>query len=169
MKQKYTSAKTSVNTIPKVFKQCNFKRGSSILDYGGGKYDTAKEYIEKEVGVKLFVYDPYNRSNEHNESVKEIGKIKGFDYVTCNNVLNVIYEDDVIVGILNELKSVFNGRGSIYIQVYEGNRGGLGKETSKGYQRHEKAVNYEGIISSVFNQGFNMNRKGNIFILEVIK
>ena len=169
MKQRYTSAKTSVNTIPKVFKQCEFKRGLTVLDYGGGKYDTAKEYIEEVAGVKFFVFDPYNRSPEHNEEVQAIGRrLKGFDYVTCNNVLNVIYEDDVIVSIFQDLRNVFNGNGSIYIQVYEGNKSGNGSETSRGYQRNARASSYEGIISSVFNDSFSVKRKGNIYTIEVL-
>ena len=44
MEQKYSSKDTSINVVNKVYKQYLFNANSKILDYGGGKYDTNKEY-----------------------------------------------------------------------------------------------------------------------------
>ena len=60
--QEFTSAKTSINKnkVPALFKLAVFKPDTVNLDYGGGKFDTATEYLKK-FNVTNLIYDPYNR------------------------------------------------------------------------------------------------------------
>lgn len=153
MEQKYTSKETSLNQVAAVYKIYDFRNGSKILDYGGGKYDTATEYM-RERGVMVTVYDPYNRSDEHNRAAREIVP----DYVVCSNVLNVIAEDDVVRHILEDI-ATYNV--PVIITVYEGDGTGIGKETKKGFQRNAKTQTYVPIVSEVFS---DVQRKGKLII-----
>lgn len=148
MKQKYTSKDTSINTINKVYKQKEFEDGSTILDYGGGKYDSNAVYM-KEKGCKLYVYDKFNRSDSHNENVIKKMLNNPPDYLVCSNVLNVIYENEIIMEILEDIQKYKATK--IFFAIYEGNKSGIGKETSKGWQRNEKTSAYISIIDRYFN------------------
>ena len=61
--QEYDSAATSINSnkLPAIYKMVNFNEGDVVVDFGGGKFDNAVEYI-RDKGATLCVYDPYNRS-----------------------------------------------------------------------------------------------------------
>lgn len=162
LKQKYKSNKTSVNSITKVYNKFDFGLNSLILDYGGGRFDTNKNFMESK-GHKLFVYDPYNRSNEHNEEVISLVlSYGGADIIVCANVLNVIYEDEVVYYILNDMKKYMHNETIIYIQIYEGDKTGVGRETIKGYQRNLMAGLYYDFINEVYKD-FEITKLGNIF------
>ena len=47
--------------------------------------------------------------------------------------------------------------GTVYISVYEGNRTGVGKYTSKGYQQNKKTADYLPLVKSVFPNAFVKN------------
>lgn len=159
--QKYTSAKTSVNTLTKVYTKMDFSRGDVILDYGGGKYDTNKDYM-KTMGKVLYVYDPFNRPEaENKEVIHQIITRGGADYVVCANVLNVIAEDYVIQEILTNVWNFTKPGGIMYIQIYEGNKTGNMEPTTRGFQRNWKADNYVR-----FFNGQTYKKSGNIFTLE---
>lgn len=165
MIQKYTSKETSINTVNAVYKKRYFKNGDEILDYGGGKYDSNAEYLAQ-MGIKCFVFDPYNRSKEHNERIIKYFKAKqGAENIVCSNVLCVIKEDEVLFEILNNIYNIISKKAGskIYIQVYEGNKSGIGTVTKKGYQRNERAVNYLKYIEKIFSDVASIRRKGNIF------
>jgi hypothetical protein len=163
-KQKYTSAKTSINTLPSVFKKVKFIKGASVLDYGGGKYDKVKKFLRKK-GLNCNIYDPYNRPKKENFQALNYGIHNGYDYVVSANLLNVIYEDEVILNILNNMKAQAKGCGEIYVQVYVGSRNGIGKKTTKGYQRNQKPPFYRPYIERIFPQeeGYEITRKSNIY------
>jgi hypothetical protein len=148
MNQKYSSKDTSINVVNKVYKKYNFKPNTTILDYGGGKYDTNTEYM-KGKNIEVLVYDKYNRTEEHNREIKEKVKHQNLDYIVCSNVLNVIFEDDIIDSILKEISSY--KKAITLIAIYEGNKSGVGTETTKGYQRNEKVNIYIDKIKKYFN------------------
>lgn len=148
MEQKYTSKDTSINTVNKVYKQNEFKNGNIILDYGGGKYDSNTAYM-KEKGCFLYVYDKFNRSAIHNADVMKMMSETMPDYVVCSNVLNVIYEDEVIMEILKDISQYKNSK--IFFAIYQGDGSGKGKETVKGWQRNEKIPAYIPKICQYFN------------------
>lgn len=154
--QKYTSEKTSINTVNKVYTAMNFATNSRILDYGGGKYDSNITYMQ-EKGCQVYVYDKYNRSKEHNEHVlQEMTRLTP-NYIVCSNVLNVIYEDEIIDEILKDIAQYKTA--TVFIAIYEGDKKGIGKETNKGWQRNEKTTSYIPKIEKYFNV---IKKKGNI-------
>lgn len=165
MYQEYTSKETSINTINAVYKKGYFTEGDEILDYGGGKYNSNVEYLAR-MGIKCFVFDPFNRSLEHNRAVLDyFNANKGANNIVCSNVICVIKEDEVIYNILMNIKGLLNKKtgSKIYIVVYEGNKSGIGMQTKKGYQRNQKAVEYTTYINNVFGSLASIHRKGNIF------
>lgn len=160
MNQEYTSKDTSINTITRVYKTVDISN-KVILDYGGGKYDTNKEYVSQFNSV-LYVYDPFNRKDDENAfSIQKILENNGADIVVCANVLNVIKEDEIIKNILIDLFYYLKKNGIIYIQIYEGNKSGIGTVTSRGYQRNQKTQDYLDFIDDVYKSK-SIIRHGNI-------
>lgn len=177
--QEFDSAETSQSIIAATFKNVNFPAGSLVVDYGGGRYDHAIEYLKKQ-DVICAVYDPFNRSQEYNKQtmavVKEHG---GADFVTCNNVLNVIKEDEVRLSVLKNINRIIKPGGTIYFLIHEGTKKDReigsrmtkqktvtkdGKEVvSQSWQNFQKAEWYMEAIQSVWPQAV---RKGKMIIVE---
>lgn len=151
MKQEYTSANTSRNKIPSLFKSREFGFRRFNFDLGGGKYDTASEYLEANNGIANLVYDPYNRSEEHNNKMLEIAFSMDCMTVTCLNVLNVIKEKEVRLEVLKLAHRVSRGT-TVYILIYEGDKSGIGKKTRYGWQNNTITTNYLDEIKEVFGE-----------------
>lgn len=165
--QKYSSQLTSINTVPSVFKNKIIENFDVILDYGGGKYDTTTAYLRKK-GIENLVYDPFNRTELHNLYVlNRLMELNGTSCSVCANVLCVIYEDSVIIDILKKLYRHTRKDGLILIQIYEGDKTGVGKETSKGYQRNQKTIDYFPLVYQVFSEK-NVSRKSNLIIIKKV-
>lgn len=160
VKQKYTSADTSINVVNRVYKEVPFPPNSIILDYGGGKYDTNTEYMAKK-GVKILVYDPYNRSPTHNARVINYVKNNGVDYIVCSNVLNVIPEDTNMEQAIANIAKLAKKKSKVYFTVYEKNKSGIGQVTTQGYQRNQKTKYYLPFIEKYFK---NVYMKKNIIL-----
>jgi hypothetical protein len=96
LKQGLSSAATSINSrqLPALFSRVEFNPGTVNLDIGGGKFDNAVEYL-KTKGVTSYVYDPFNRTQEHNDMVAGKTENGQSDTVTISNVLNVIDSEAV--------------------------------------------------------------------------
>ena len=110
-----------------------------VLDFGGGKYSEAQEYLQS-LGAVCEVYDPYNRP--HKENVKVLKQ--KYDLMMCNNVLNVL-TDDVLENVIQDMLKVAKMCGviKIVVTVYERDRTGVGCQTGENsYQRNEKTANY---------------------------
>ena len=155
--QKHTSAKTSVNMVPTLFRRAEF--GKKNLDIGGGKYDTASEWLQENHGCENLVYDPYNRSEEHNDDV--LAQAENLDTITISNVLNVIKERKWRDMVLNMAAHHAGPATRVYITVYEGDRSGEGRETRCGYQLHRKTEAYVKEVKKFFKQ---VERKGKLII-----
>jgi hypothetical protein len=161
VEQKYTSAATSISQIPRSVKMIDWEPNTINLDYGGGKYDKATEEL-KSRNVTNLVYDPFNRSSEHNEKVLALLKKQGgADTATINNVLNVIAEPEVRSQILSNVKRYLKQGGVAYFIVYEGDRSGQGKATPRGYQNNLPTPAYMSEIETVFSE---VSRKGRLII-----
>lgn len=160
MSQNNTSKDTSIRSVASVFKKIGFVRGTTNLDIGGGKYENATHYCHDVLGVKNFVYDPYNRTYHHNlEVMRETnGKC---DTITVANVLNVIDDDVAMHEVIAKAARCIKKGGTVYFQIYEGDRSGNGKETTKGFQRNQKTSWYQEHILRYFHF---VTRKGNILI-----
>jgi len=145
--QTITSAATSLRQVPAIFKKVDFSFGTN-LDLGGGKYDEVQAYFDyQEYECQNLVYDPFNRSEEHNQAVLDKAKWEGCDTVTISNVLNVIKDKK---HRLELLKLAAQYECPVYITAYEGDKSGVGKETTKGYQLNRKLKDYESEIREVF-------------------
>lgn len=159
--QEFSSAATSINStkLPAIYNMVNFRSGDVVVDFGGGKFDNAVNYL-KDKGVTLLVYDPYNRSAEHNKEVLRILKEHGgADAAVNSNVLNVIKEPEAREAVLRNIKKITKRGAPIYITVYEGKGDGAEGPTKSGYQLNRKTGDYMDEVGSVFS---NVKRKGKL-------
>jgi hypothetical protein len=116
-----------------------FDLPARVLDFGGGKYSEAQEYLTL-WGAECEVYDPYNRP--YNENVRVLKK--KYDLMMCNNVLNVL-TDDVIMHVIKDMHTIAKlcNVVKIIVTVYERDRSGVGCITGQdSYQRNEKIGDY---------------------------
>ena len=149
MQQTCTSAGTSQKQLPALYKYLDRFTFHALLDYGCGKYDVFKRYVES-LGKTYFGYDKYNQP-EQALSYRP-------DLITCANVLNVIDNDDTLNEIIAYIASY--GVPAIF-SIYEGNRSGVGKVTKKDcYQRNQRAAFYMSYLGKHFRR---VERKGNVF------
>lgn len=161
--QEYTSANTSINSskLPAIFKLINLSPNTINLDFGGGRFDNASEYLATK-NVTNLIYDPYNRSSEHNKNVLDtIRKNNGVDTATCSNVLNVIKEENARHTVIQNIYNLLKSNGTAYFTVYEGTGKGNEGATKSGYQLNRKTVDYVDEIKEVFS---NVTRKGKLII-----
>lgn len=170
--QRTTSADTSVNVVNRIYTNYNFLKGSRILDYGGGKYNSNVDYM-KEKGCNVLVYDPFNRSESHNQTVIDAVCKQGVDYIVCSNVLNVIDNDSDLhyaiqqMAKLSKISTSFGHNGLLLVTVYEGDSKyrNIGRETSKGYQRNMLTRAYLPYLEPYFRI---VSIKNKIIVCEVL-
>lgn len=139
MKQRYTSAATSINSkrMPAIYKKVDIDKGL-ILDYGCGRF-----FDSYGLPKNVHGYDKYNRPNTEELNMK-------YDKVLCSNVLNVIAEREIRLEVLEDLKRLGN---TVYITVYEGNKTGIGAETkSDCYQLNRTLQSYLSEVAEVFGR-----------------
>lgn len=161
--QEYDSAKTSINSnkLPAIYNMITLPEGSVGIDYGGGKFDNAVEALAEQ-GVTLHVYDPYNRSQQHNRAaIKALRANGGADFAINSNVLNVIKEPEARLNVLENIKTITKPGAPIYITVYEGSGKGNEGVTKSGYQLNRKTADYLEEIQQVFP---NAKRRGKLII-----
>lgn len=135
--------------------------GSVGIDYGGGKFDNAVEALAEQ-GVTLYVYDPYNRSQQHNRAaLKALRANGGADFAINSNVLNVIKEPEARLNVLENIKTITKPGAPIYITVYEGSGKGNEGVTKSGYQLNRKTADYLEEIQQVFPDA---KRRGKLIV-----
>lgn len=173
IQQEYPSDRTSLNQIPRTFKLVDSKNGwqegTINLDIGGGRdfmkdgQSTHKFSVAlRSKGVTNLVYDPFNRSFEHNSKVAEHVKEHGADSVTANNVLNVIPEEQNRARVIQQAFQALKMGHYAYFYIYEGNKSGEGAPTGQGkWQNNKKAEEYIPEISKFFS---NVSRSGQLII-----
>lgn len=158
--QKITSAATSVKQVPAILNkivktmrmpEAFFAGIRDVLDMGGGKYDLlTKEF--KDMGIRNWVYDPFNRTPEHNAFVVEKLTTRGADIAICSNVLNVIQDDIDRKHMIRLLQCMTNERDHmVFFTVYEGDRTSKGKKTTKGWQANRPTEDYVDYLSEFFH------------------
>ena len=137
----------------------HFEPDKVYLDFGGGRFDNGVYYV-RDLGATLLVYDPYNRSDEHNKEVLRVIKENGgADAALNSNVLNVIKEPEARLSVLKNIKKLTKPGGDVYITVYEGTGKGNEGPTKAGYQLNRKTADYLEEIQSVFPDA---KRKGKL-------
>ena len=161
--QEFDSAKTSINSkkLPAVYRMIQLQPGTVGVDFGGGRWDSAVEYL-RDQDVTLCVYDPYNRSAEHNREVlRTLRANGGADFAINSNVLNVIKEPEARKGVLENIKKITKSGAPIYITVYEGRGDAKEGVTKSGYQLNRKTADYLEEIQEVFPDA---KRKGKLIV-----
>lgn len=161
--QEFDSADTSINSskLPAVYKLISIPEGTVGVDFGGGRFNNAVEYI-RDLGATLCVYDPYNRTAQHNrEMLKTLKANGGADWAVNSNVLNVIKEPEARQSVLKNISKITKSGATIYITVYEGRRDAKEGPTKSGYQLNRKTQDYLEEIQEVFPDA---KRKGKLII-----
>lgn len=146
--QTRTSAATSINSrkLPAVYNRFSFPAGTTVFDYGCGRYT---DHIRAALpGVRYLPFDPFNQPDDVNVNSRGLllfaGLCRNAVTVVCSNVLNVIDSDDVVRGIADKLTEIaLTTGGRALVTVYEGDRTGTGRETGPDqWQRNEKLAAY---------------------------
>lgn len=141
--QEFNSAETSINSgkLPTVYSKLELN-GCVVLNYGGGRFDNTIEFGLAN-GFTDLIFDPFNRSHEWNaEVVKSISE-NGVDLAILSNVLNVIKEVNVRRFVLSVLANTLSDNKPLFITVYEGDRTGCGRQTSKSaWQENRRLKEY---------------------------
>jgi len=149
-REQHDVARTSVRQVPALHKKLEWADGSVNLDLGGGRFDTATEWLADR-GVRNLVLDRYNRSPEHNRGVLDEVADSGPDTVTVANVLNVIRDPEMRREVMETAAELVRPGGTVYFAVYEGDRSGKGRVTSKGsWQENRRLRTYLDEIKAVF-------------------
>jgi len=174
--QEFSSAKTSRPQVPAlhafVVKKNLIPTNALVLDYGGGKFDLGKEHIESSVeGATLLVFDPFNRTEEHNNSVISILSRNKADVILNANVLNVIKEKSARLEMLNDIKKYAKQGAKIFFSVYKAERSSkyaetdqyVGQQTSDGWQNAQPTSFYLPEVKEVFPSAIIRN---NIIVAE---
>jgi len=113
-----------------MFRKIDWKAGTTNADIGGGKYDLMTEYT-KERGVENIVFDPGNRTLEHNR--RAVNKIQHrVDTATVANVLNVLPSEKDMRNVILQAAECLKPNGKAYFLMYEGDKSGNLKEVKKG-------------------------------------
>ncbi|HAT65655.1 MAG TPA: hypothetical protein DCS66_13840, partial [Flavobacteriaceae bacterium] len=153
--QEFGSKETSINkekmaaTFKKLAKEGVWVEGGVNFDIGGGRFDNATEFLET-LGVTNYIYDPFNRGDEHNENSVNKAANGQADTVTINNVLNVIKEEQNQLRTLEQAANALKAGGVAYITVFEKDKSGVGKQTSKGWQNNKTLKSYLPLVRKVF-------------------
>ena len=163
--QEFSSAATSINgsKLPAIFKLADFHANTLNLDYGGGKFDNATEYL-KTLGVTNLIYDKFNRTAQHNQEViRAVLENGGADTCTLSNVLNVIKEESIRHEILVNIYKLLKSDGILYITVFEGKPGQKEGPTKSGYQLARKTSEYIDEVANVFGED-KVTRRGKLIV-----
>lgn len=166
--QEFDSADTSINSskLPAVYKLISIPEGTVGVDFGGGRFNNAVEYI-RDLGATLCVYDPYNRTAKHNrEMLRTLKANGGADWAVNSNVLNVIKEQEARQSVLRNISKITKSGSPIYITVYEGRRDAKEGPTKSGYQLNRKTQDYLEEIQEVFPDA---KRKGRLIVAHNVK
>lgn len=163
--QEFTSEHTSINSnqMPKTVKKIQplLAQGQKWADIGGGKFNNIQEHLSQ-FGVELFIYDPFNRSQEHNDSVVKNIANSQCDGVMVNNVLNVILEQHNRKQVIEQAFNCLKPGGTAYFKIYEGNcSGNAQKSTNKASsaQLNQPTYFYVEEVQAVFGSDLKLSKE----------
>lgn len=150
--QEFDSSDTSINSgkLPTVYGKIEFPIDCTALNYGGGKFDNTIEFGLTN-GFTDLIFDPFNRTSEWNSEIVETVNKSGVDLAILSNVLNVIKEATVRGFVLDVLANTLGENKPLFITVYEGDRTGNGRQTSKSaWQENRKLKEYTAEVQKHF-------------------
>lgn len=158
MKQRFTSRQTSINSrkAPAVYsmpKAVDVMTGKTVVDIGGGRFDTAQE-AARVYGATVSIYDPFNRTPEHNAAVLA----GSYDVAVISNVLNVIDSE----AARGEVVQLAAQKAALLITVYEGDGSGIGRQTAAdSWQENRRTADYMDEIAAAL-PGWLVARSGRL-------
>tara|TARA_E500000178_G_scaffold356272_1_gene432894 strand:- start:3576 stop:11849 length:8274 start_codon:yes stop_codon:yes gene_type:complete len=128
-----------------------FKSGGTNADIGGGKHDHITKEMKKRYKVNNIVYDPFNRSLEHNRKAAALLRGGQTDTSTVSNVLNTIQYKDDREPVIAQAADAIKRDGVAYFTMYNSGKKG---ETMRGesYQVAEDATFYMPEIEKYFEE-----------------
>lgn len=136
-----------------------------ILDVGGGRYDHNKEYLKRERNIDLLVWDPFNRTQAHNEAIKQVVSTDKVDAATSMSVLNVIAEPIIRIAHIATLKDALKLTGKAYFKIWPGEWPFRGSyfpiKTESAFQANAYADRFYNEVCLVFGR-HNVNIHENI-------
>ena len=143
-----TSANTSIKQVPAMTKKLiaaeRIIAGDRVFDYGCGKWPELSHAVMP-YNTMYYPYDPWHQPSWITDVI--LHHAEECNIVLCNNVLNVLEDfSQIFPAMLWMFKSPI-----FYFSIYEGNKSGIGKKTSKGYQRNEKKAVYEERLGRFFH------------------
>jgi hypothetical protein len=152
--QEYSSAKTSIKQVPAGFnivdKYFGWQPNTVNFDIGGGKYDLMTEKLMEKC-VTNRIYDPYNRTPEHNFDVLMFCLNGQSNTVTIFNVLNVIKEEENQIGVLKLAYNALIIGGYVFIRsTYMNPKKASGVTKSGTFQHYLTQKEYLEIVKKVF-------------------
>lgn len=159
MNQTYTSKQTSINSrkAPAIYgmtKAIDIMTGKKVVDIGGGRFDTAQDSARSYNAI-VSIYDPFNRSEEHNREVMA----GAYDIAVISNVLNVI---DSKAARRDVVQLAGSKADTVLITVYEGDRSGTGRQTaSDSWQENRATAAYMEEIAAAL-PGWSVARFGKL-------
>lgn len=109
----------------------------------------ATDYL-KEKGVTNIVFDPFQRSDEHNQKAVAAIKNGQADTATVANVLNVIPDPKERAKTIRRAANAVGKTGVAYFQVHEGDGDGKSRATRDGWQEYRKLASYMPEIEKYF-------------------
>src|SRR3990167_289407 len=91
-----------------------------VLDVGGGKYDCNRDYLRDKRKINLLVWDPYNRSSDHNKAIQyKVAKFK-VDAAVSMSVLNVIPDIRSRLAHIMTVWASLRSGGKAYFKIWPG-------------------------------------------------
>lgn len=132
-----------------------------ILDYGAGKSaDFAKEHFER-LHALYTPYDPYYNYKDPDCLDTQ------YDIVLCSSVLNVINDSKEIRYIIRECLFRLRKNRKAFIKVYEGDKSGRARITTKGFQRNQPVDFYYQMVQEEIEKFrfVSVEKKGKIIII----
>ena len=153
---------------------CFDRKVKRILDVGGGRFDCNREFMQKNRGIHLLIWDPFNRSQHHNLNVQQDVTSQQVDAVTSMSVLNVIPEVAVRLAHINTVKKALKIDGKAYFKIWSGDKplqgSYLASATENSFQANAFADRFLTEIEVVFGVG-NVkleSRVGNLIIAKKV-
>ncbi|CAH0543011.1 hypothetical protein [Vibrio marisflavi] len=127
----------------------NWGYANHFLNYGCGKYPELTEHYLNNRFMQIQSVTNYDPNSHAEGVVNDINELKNQRYCValCANVLNVCEDLEAVLADLAQID--FD---CCVIQIYEGDRTGVGKPTRDGYQRNEVVADYVHAIRSNFHK-----------------
>jgi hypothetical protein len=133
------------------FMDLPLEKATRNLDVGGGAHESNTNYLATR-GVANYVYDPYARSEGHNQRILQIVRSSPVDSVTSMSILNVIDDSAARLAHIHLCKKSLKSGGKAYFKVWAGNGSGKGDYILGGYQSNRDAKSYIQDVRQVFGE-----------------